>query len=79
MALLSAIESLDGPTHELWSACTSREFNIGYDCGDEPWAFSHELTPETLARMAALGIALRITLYPAEAETSNLSELNHHP
>lgn len=66
VAFLSVIESFDGQTRELWSACTSREFNIGYDCGDEPWAFNHQLTPATLARMAALGISLRITLYPAE-------------
>lgn len=77
IALLSVIESLDDRTLELLSACTSREFNIGYDCGDEPWAFNNQLTSETLARMAALGISLRITLYPAEASTSNPSELTH--
>jgi hypothetical protein len=76
-ALLSAIESLDGQARELWSACTSREFNIGYDCGDEPWAFNHQLTPATLARIAALGVSLRITLYPTATATSNPSELTH--
>jgi hypothetical protein len=69
-AILTAIETLDQRPRELWSACTSREFNIGYDCGDAPWAFNHALSPPTLARIAALGISLRITLYPAA--TANL-------
>jgi hypothetical protein len=77
VALLTAIESLDSPARAVWSGCSSREFNIGYDCGDEPWAFNQQLTPGTLARMAALGISLRITLYPAEGIASQSSELSH--
>lgn len=75
--MLTAIETLDQRSRELWSACTSREFNIGYDCGDEPWAFNHALTAPTLARIAALGISLRITLYPAETAASIPSESTH--
>jgi hypothetical protein len=76
-ALLTAIEALDPQSRIQWAACAIREFNIGYDCGDEPWAFNHGLTVPTLARMAALGIALRITLYPAESAASKTSELTH--
>ncbi|MEQ1852611.1 MAG: hypothetical protein ABMA01_13605 [Chthoniobacteraceae bacterium] len=76
-ALLTAIETLDQPSRELWSACTSREFNIGYDCGDEPWAFNHALSAPTLARIAALGISLRITLYPAATANAIHSESTH--
>jgi hypothetical protein len=70
VALLTAIEALDPQSHIQWAACAIREFNIGYDCGDEPRAFNHGLTAPTLARMAALGISLRITLYPAEGAAS---------
>lgn len=63
-AMLTAIEALGEPARSLWAACTSRDFNIGYDCGDEPWAFSQQLLPETLARIAAVGAGLVITLYP---------------
>ena len=74
VALLTAIEALDPQSRILWDACGIREFNLGYDCGDEPRAFNHGLTVSTLARMAALGISLRITLYPAENEASPTSE-----
>jgi len=77
VALLSAIETLDPHFRELWSACTSRELNIGYDCGDGPRAFSHELTAATLARIATFGISLRITLYPADPATSKPSDFTH--
>lgn len=63
-ALLSAIESLQAPLRALWDRCTLREFNIGYDCGAEPWAFNQHVPSELLGRMAAAGISLRITLYP---------------
>jgi hypothetical protein len=75
MALLTAIEALDPKSRIQWDACVIREFNIGYDCGDEPRAFSHGLTASTLARVAALSISLRITLYPAENASATNSRL----
>jgi hypothetical protein len=63
-ALLTAIEGLSPQALSAWSSCTVREFNIGYDCGDEPWAFNNSITTETLARIAAVGASLRITIYP---------------
>jgi hypothetical protein len=65
LAMLSAIESLSGSAKEFWAACISRDFNIGYEGGAEPKAVEHQVTAATLARMTALGIALRITVYPA--------------
>ena len=73
-ALLDAIETFDPPARELWRACDARELNIGYDCGDEPWAFNHGLTAATLARIAALDISLRITLYPAQGAPSRSAD-----
>lgn len=63
-AMLSAIEALDEPSQRLWSVCTIREFNIGYDCGDTPWAFHQALLPKTLARIAQVGASLVMTIYP---------------
>jgi hypothetical protein len=63
-ALLTAIEGLSPEPLSAWSACSVREFNIGYDCGDEPWAFTDQITTGTLTRITALGASLRITLYP---------------
>lgn len=62
--MLAIIESLTEPFRDLWTRCTLREFNIGYDCGAEPWAFNQGLSAELLGRIAAVGACLRITLYP---------------
>lgn len=67
VAFLATIEALDPKSRGLLADCSSRELDIGYECGEIPWAFSHGLTVPTLARMSALNISLRITLYPAEA------------
>jgi hypothetical protein len=63
-AILAIVESLARPLRSLWDECTRREFNIGYDCGDEPWAFNQGLPADLLGRMAAAGASLRVTLYP---------------
>ncbi len=64
LLLLDAIEALDGEAKELWDKCATRELNIGYDCGDEPWAFNQGWANSTLRRIASVGASLRITLYP---------------
>lgn len=62
--VLAAVESLAPPLRAVWSGCSFREFNIGYDCGREPWAFNQGLSAEVLGRIAAVGASLRWTLYP---------------
>jgi hypothetical protein len=63
-AMLSVIESLARPLRSTWDNCRFREFNMGYDCGDEPWAFNQGLSAALLGRIAAVGASLRLTLYP---------------
>jgi hypothetical protein len=60
--MLAIVESLNEPIRSLWDRCTRREFNIGYDCGAEPWAFNQGLSTALLGRLAAAGASLRITL-----------------
>jgi hypothetical protein len=68
-SLLEAVEGLPAQARDIWNGCRAREFNIGYECGDGPWGFSQSLDTSTLARIAAVGGRLRVTLYPpAEPE-----------
>jgi len=70
-AMVSVVESL-GETHRaMWARCTRREFNIGYDCGTTPWAFTQTLSSGLLARLAAVDASLRVTLYPDGGETTS--------
>jgi hypothetical protein len=77
-AMVAVVESLGEPHRSAWRGCTRREFNIGYDCGDEPWAFNQGLSCALLGRMADVGASLRITLYPyreqGSAEVGNPAE-----
>jgi hypothetical protein len=77
--MLEAIESLDDDAPRIWSDCKLREFDIGYSCGDEPWAYNHGLTNETLLRIAALGASLRITLYPPDKALDDLDDDEANP
>jgi hypothetical protein len=69
-AMVAVVEALDEPHRPVWLGCTRRQFNIGYDCGDEPWEFNQGLSCELLGRIAAVGASIRITLYP-DREPSN--------
>jgi hypothetical protein len=64
LALLTAVKALPIPMRKVWAACRKREFDIGYDCGDEPWAFNQALSPNVVVRVASVGAGIRITLYP---------------
>jgi len=63
-AMLSVIEGFDDPIRAIWASCTKREFNIGYDCGAKPWAFSQGLSAELVRRVGAAGASVGLTLYP---------------
>ncbi len=72
-AMIDAIESLSAPLRAVWSRCSTREFDVGYDCGTEPWAFNQRLSCELLGRMATAGTAFRITLYPDRPDSDDPS------
>ncbi len=63
-AMLAVVELLTEPLRSTWDGCQKRDFNVGYDCGAEPWAFNQGLSAELLGRMAAARASFRITLYP---------------
>ena len=66
-AFLEFLESLISDLQFAWWQCGLSEFNIGYDCGMEPWAFNQGLGSKLLGRMASSGASLRVTLYPERA------------
>jgi hypothetical protein len=66
-AMLDAVEAFPEGVRGQWLALQVREFNIGYDCGDRPWAYNQGLTNRTLRRLADAQATLRVTLYPPQA------------
>jgi hypothetical protein len=66
-AILSVIDRFDVPEQNIWKTLTLCEFNIGYNCGSEPWAFNQGLSNELLQRMAKVGASLKVTLYSPES------------
>ncbi len=69
-AMVAVAESLRKQHRTAWRGCALREFNIGYDCGAEPWAFNQGLSCDLLRRVAALGASPRWTLYPEREEAA---------
>lgn len=63
-ALARSVEGLGADGMAAWRACLRREFDLGYECGDGPQRLEETVSAATLARIAALGGALRATIYP---------------
>ena len=59
------LENLPPEARQLWDRCCTRIFDIGYESGDHPRSFRSILHPETVARVAALGAAIMVTIYPS--------------
>ena len=63
VGILDIVEALDGEAHTLWNECSLRNFNIGYACGNEPFAFNNRVSNATLVRAAKVGAGMEISLY----------------
>jgi len=72
-ALVAAAESLSETHRAIWSGCSMRELNIGYDCEAEAAVLNNSLSPELLRRVAAVGASLAITVYPIEITAPSVS------
>ena len=62
-AMLDAIDALNEEMTALWKKCSLRDFDIGYECGEEPHYIRNNLSLNTIQRIAQAGAELRITLY----------------
>jgi hypothetical protein len=52
----------------IWDSCFSKIFDIGYESGTEPQNYSSVVRPDTIKRIASIGAAIEITIYPPAAE-----------
>ncbi|MBI1918091.1 MAG: hypothetical protein HYS12_25650 [Planctomycetes bacterium] len=62
------VENLPDDARRLWDECCTRVFDIGYESGDSPRSFRSILHPETVMRVAAVGAAIMVTIYPRAME-----------
>jgi hypothetical protein len=78
-AILAAVEALDAPARATWDSCSQRVFDLGYDCGTKPFSVRHDFSAGTLARLAAAGATLRMTLYAFDPSAITLGGLCDAP
>ena len=61
---VSLLEDLSKDQKNIWQSCSSRMFDYGFDGGFEENPLHTDISLGHLARMAKLGIEVRITIYP---------------
>ncbi|WP_315813594.1 hypothetical protein [Bradyrhizobium sp. SZCCHNR2028] len=61
---LTVIEALPEPARALWDSCTSRTFSYGFEGGREFPALDTTIPADLVLRIAMLGAAIGITVYP---------------
>jgi hypothetical protein len=65
-AFCRLLEQLPPPAAREWHNAYFREFNAGFESGDENPRYTTVISHETLGRTAALKASLAITLYPLD-------------
>ena len=58
------IENLAAEARDCWNEASLKVFDIGYEAGLGPKSYESTLRPETVAAVAAVGAAIRVTIYP---------------
>jgi hypothetical protein len=65
----SLVEGLPKEVRIIWDECCSRILDIGYESGTSPSSFRSEIRASTIQRIAEIGAAIVITVYPLSAES----------
>ncbi|RZB34119.1 MAG: hypothetical protein SRB2_03512 [Desulfobacteraceae bacterium Eth-SRB2] len=60
----SLVEGLGEREQAIWDSCFSKVFDIGYESGTSAQNFSSVIRPGTVKRIAGIGAAIEITIYP---------------
>jgi hypothetical protein len=63
-ALCRLVENLATDARRTWDEAFSKVFDVGYQAGNGPTSYESTLRPETVAAVAGVGGALRVTVYP---------------
>lgn len=66
--LCHLIENLAPDARSIWNEASSKVFDIGYEAGFGPKSYESTLRPETLAAVARVDGALRVTIYPPSSQ-----------
>ena len=61
---VSIIDGLTAEGLRLWTGCTKREFDFGYDSGETPDDFHSILSAHSISSLARLRGSIAITIYP---------------
>ena len=58
------VDNLAPEARRSWDEAFSKVFDIGYEAGVGPKSYESDLQPETVAAVARVGAAIRVTIYP---------------
>jgi len=66
-SLCELVEQLPQEVREIWNECCSRILDVGYESGTSP-NFRSAIRASTIQRVAEIGAAIVITIYPLPDE-----------
>ena len=69
--LCHIIDNLAPDARRIWNEASLKVFDLGYEAGYGPKSYESTLRPETVAAVANVGGALRVTIYPIDYGLAN--------
>jgi len=72
--MLDVVDRLSPVGLNLWNACISRRFNVGYEGSDDPYPWTDlqwthttwQFTAPLLQRMVSANVSFVVTIYPQQ-------------
>jgi hypothetical protein len=74
-AFCTLIRALPRPERELWNGARTREFSVGVQAGQQPFACDFRIEGQTVKAVAELGAVIVLTVYgPERAKRRSVSK-----
>jgi hypothetical protein len=74
-AFCTLIRALPKTERELWNSARSREFSVGVEAGQQPFACDFRIEAQTVKAVAELGAVIVLTVYgPERAKRRSVSK-----
>jgi hypothetical protein len=70
LGYIELIKNFSDDAKDAWNRAHKKSFDLGYECGFQPYSINNELSNSTINAVASVGASVIFTLYSVQKEKS---------
>ena len=70
LSYIELIKNFSDDAKDAWNKAHKKAFDLGYECGFQPYSINNELSTNTISAVASVGASVIFTLYSVQKEKS---------